>query len=338
MAYRSVLARRIAAFIKHKPQDAAEEEFNQLARELFTFQYERNVWVRRLADTAGVVPNAVTRWQDVPAMPGAAFKEFDLSCVAPGRAVAVFHSSGTTGAQTSRHFLSRDALTLYEASLRRGFELALPERPARLWALMPTPRDAPQSSLSHMLGALGADCFFWDDNPQLASALDNVREPVTVFGTAFAFVALLDGAAQNWTLPPGSIVIETGGFKGRSRDVPRPEFYAMLAARLGMETHSIYSEYGMSEMASQFYGQGMSDEKRGPHWVRTRAINPATGSDAEPGAPGALRHFDLANFNSVCCLQTADWGTLTPHGFTLYGRAPGADIRGCSLTVEELWG
>ena len=93
----------------------------------------------------------------------------------------------------------------------------------------------------------------------------------------------------------------------------------------------------MSEMASQFYGQGLDPEKRGPHWVRTRTIDPETGADAPPGTPGLLRHYDLANFNSVLALQTQDLGTLTPKGFVLHGRAPDAEVRGCSLTVEELW-
>lgn len=338
MHFKHALARRIAAFIARAPQDASEEEFNLLACALFMYQYNCGVWVRRLADAAGIVPERVLCWQDIPAMPGAAFKEFPISCIQPGRAVAVFHSSGTTGAQASRHFFSRDALTLYEASLRRGYTLALPHCPAALWALMPAPQDAPHSSLSHMLGALGTARYFWDDNQLLAVALSEVVEPITLFGTAFALVSLLDGSSRRWKLPPGSIIIETGGFKGRTREVPRAELYAMLGSRLDVLIGSIWSEYGMSEMASQFYGQGMSDEKRGPHWVRTRAINPATGKDAEPGTPGALRHFDLASFNSACCVQTADWGTLTPQGFLLHGRAPGADIRGCSLTVEELWG
>ena len=93
----------------------------------------------------------------------------------------------------------------------------------------------------------------------------------------------------------------------------------------------------MSEMASQFYGHGLDPIKRGPHWVRTRAIDPATGGDASPGTPGLLRHYDLANFNSVQALQTQDAGTLIPGGFLLHGRAPEAEVRGCSLTVEELW-
>lgn len=161
---------------------------------------------------------------------------------------------------------------------------------------------------------------------------------VTLFGTAFAFVQLFDETDETWQLPTGSVIVETGGFKGRTREIERGEFYELLAARLGISTSDIWSEYGMSEMASQFYGRGLDGVKRGPAWVRTRAIDPETGDDAPDGTPGLLRHCDLANWNSVLAIQTQDLGTLTDDGgFVLHGRAPDADLRGCSLSVEELW-
>lgn len=337
MTFRHSLARRIAAFIALPPERADEDLFRRLALELYAHQYQRNSWIKRLGDAARRPPDALQSWRDIPAMPTDGFKDFDLSCIAPGRAAAVFYSSGTTGRQASRHYFSRDALMLYEASLRQGLTLALPQRPAKLWALMPPPAEAPHSSLSHMLGALGAERFFWDNDAGLADALDTLREPVTLFGTAFALVQLLDTTTRTWRLPPGTVLLETGGFKGRTHEVPRDEFYALLHQRLGLPMQNIWSEYGMSEMASQFYGQGLSTLKRGPHWVRTVAVHPGDGLPAAHGQPGALRHLDLANFNSALCLQTADWGTLTDDGFLLHGRAPGADIRGCSLSVEELW-
>ena len=203
---------------------------------------------------------------------------------------------------------------------------------------MPEPQSAPNSSLSHMLGTLGAEQFFWENDAPLSAALLELTEPAALFGTAFAFVQLFDGTSQNWRLPAGSVVIETGGFKGRTREVPRDELYGLFGSRLGVPLTNCYSEYGMSEMATQFYGQGLDPEKRGPHWVRTRTIDPETGDDAPAGAPGLLRHYDLANFNSVLALQTQDLGTLTPDGgFVLHGRAAEAEVRGCSLTVEELW-
>ena len=331
------LARKITDFIQDPPAVGADAAFEALALALFARQYESCAPYRRLCDGSGRTPGGVHRWQDVPAVPAQAFKVYDLSCAPMFQAVAVFHSSGTTGAQTSRHFFDADALALYETSLRAGFGAAFPARPRRLWALMPSPEAALHSSLSHMLGALDAERFFWDDDAALASALGEQSEPVALFGTAFAFVQLFDGTDQEWRLPAGSLVIETGGFKGRTREVPREELYALFESRLCAPVNNCHSEYGMSEMASQFYGRGLDPVKRGPHWVRTRAIDPETGEDAAPHTPGLLRHYDLANFNSVQALQTQDSGTLTPDGFILHGRAPDAEVRGCSLTVEELW-
>lgn len=325
------LAEQMVGFIA---SDAPTEgEFDALAVALFRRQRECVAPYRRLCDGLGDIHS----WRDIPAVPAQAFKVFDLSCVAPNEAVAVFHSSGTTGRQSSRHYFDADALALYETSLTRGFALALPTRPPSLWALMPPPGEAPHSSLSHMLGALGAQRFFWDDDGGLGEALASLTEPITLFGTAFAFVSLFDGAGRTWRLPAGSVVLETGGFKGRTREAPREELYGLFATRLGVPESQCFSEYGMSEMASQFYGRGLDPAKRGPHWVRTRAIDPVTGDDAAPGTPGLLRHYDLANFNSVVALQTQDSGTLTPDGFVLHGRAPDAEVRGCSLTVEDLW-
>ena len=334
---KDVLAAKIADYITTNSAPAADATFETLALALFARQYERIASYRRLCDSSGTSPGAIHRWQDMPAVPGAAFKAFDLSCVPLEKTVAVFHSSGTTGAATSRHYFDPDGLALYEISLRTGFQQALPDPPPRLWAMMPDPAAAPNSSLSHMLGALGAEQFYWDNDTALSDALSELTEPITLFGTAFAFVSLFDGIARNWCLPTGSVVVETGGFKGRTREVPREELYGWFQSRLGVPLKRCFSEYGMSEMASQFYGQGLDPIKRGPHWVRTRAIDPETGADAPPGMPGLLRHYDLANFNSVLVLQTEDLGTLTADGFILHGRTPDAALRGCSLTVEELW-
>ena len=329
------LAREITAFIENGA--GGEREFERLALALFARQYQWCAPYQRLCLGQSVSPETVSRWQDIPAVPAQAFKVYDLSCVPIAETDAVFYSSGTTGAQTSKHYFDADALALYEISLRAGFDAALPARPAKLWALMPEPSVSPNSSLSHMLGALNAKRFFWDNDSALSEALLTLTEPVTLFGTAFAFVQLFDGSNQNWRLPAGSIVIETGGFKGRTREVPRDELYGLFTARLGVPVEGCFSEYGMSEMASQFYGQGLDPVKRGPHWVRTRTIDPATGEDTPTGTLGLLRHYDLANFNSVLALQTQDLGALTPDGFVLHGRAADAEVRGCSLTVEELW-
>jgi hypothetical protein len=133
-------------------------------------------------------------------------------------------------------------------------------------------------------------------------------------------------------------VVETGGFKGRTTELDKREFYRMLRDAFGVPDRRCFSEYGMCEMASQFYSQGVGGALRGPAWVRTRCIDPATGCDAAAGSAGLLRHYDLANYNSVLSLQTQDKAVMEQDGsFRLVGRATEAELRGCSLTAEELW-
>ncbi|MEO7717152.1 MAG: hypothetical protein ABIY70_13190 [Capsulimonas sp.] len=332
------LARNIAAFIAQEPGGNDEEQFNALALELFARQYEKNEVYRRLCESLDVKPGSIDRWRLIPATPSQAFKLFDLSCTPSESAVRIFHSSGTTLREAGKHYMDADALALYEISLKRGFELGIPgARDLPIWAMMPAPDDAPHSSLSHMLGDLRAERFYWDQNAALSEDLAKLDGPIVLFGAAFAFIGLFDVSEDHWSLPEGSIVIETGGFKGRTREVAREELYQMFQDRLGVPIASCYSEYGMSEMASQFYSRGLDAVKRGPHWVRTVAIDPVTGQEAAAGQPGLLTHFDLANYNSVMAVQTEDMGVMDAGGFSLRGRATDAELRGCSLTVEELW-
>ena len=314
---------------------APTSHFNALALRLFAYQYERNLPYQRFCSGRGQTPETVTNWQEIPAAPAAAFKRFPLTCVPEEACVKVFHSSGTTGSETSRHFMSAAALELYKVSLRAGYEHHF--SPLRLLALMPPPQTAPHSSLSFMLETLGAE-FIWREssNDLLRHILASLPAPCTLFGTAFAFVNFLDATeGELLTLPKGSVVIETGGFKGRSREVEKSELYALFTERLGADPMCCFSEYGMSELASQFYSQGVDGPKLAPPWLKTRILDPVTGTDTLPGQPGLLAHYDLANLNSVLAIQTEDMGIWDERGgFQLLGRAPGAVLRGCSLLAE----
>ncbi len=299
--------------------------YDALFLELFAYQYEHNIPYQRLCDARGATPATATRWQEIPPVPAAAFKHMVLSCAPEADCPVVFHSSGTTGAETSKHFMDADAVEIYRASLRTGW--ALPSE-LPIVALMPSVQEAPHSSLSFMAEALGAQ-FVWGE------PLPRFSEPIVLSATALAFVNLFD-AGDVSPLPDGSYVVETGGFKGRSREVSREELYALFTTHFGVPESRCLSEYGMSEMASQFYSVGLNGPKLGPPWLHTRALDPVTGTDAKPGEPGLLAHWDLANTNSCLALQTEDLGIMHPDGgFTLLGRAPGAILRGCSLTAEE---
>jgi len=340
-----------------------EDAFDVLARRVFAHQYRHNRPYRTFCDGRGVTPNSLTSWRDIPPAPAGTFKRFALTCApeadcTPEREGRVFHSSGTTQAETSRHFMDAEALELYRRSLWRSFRhFVLPDNAKlRTFALMSAPQEAPNSSLSFMLGEIleqeegafyvGAD---WQERAQ--AELATLSGPALVFGTAFALVHLLDGMVERGEtlqLPPGSRVIETGGFKGRSREVSRDELYALFTDRLGVPSSHCLSEYGMSEMASQFYDTTLRDHVQGvarpsrkaslPHLLRTRVFDPVTGQEAQAGEPGLLAHYDLCNLNSVLAIQTEDYGYACPdgEGFVLLGRAPGAVLRGCSLTAEEM--
>jgi hypothetical protein len=227
-----------------------------------------------------------------------------------------------------------------------------------LIALVPSPVDAPDSSLSTMVGFLledlsgGEGRYFVDaegrvDVIALVDALSDAERSgrdIFLVGTAFAFVHVLDSMQREGLRVhlAGSRILETGGFKGRSRVVDRSELYGMMNQRLGVASEAIVNEYGMTEMLSQFYdvlppavGRSVRRHRPAP-WVRSRVLDPVSLEPVEAGGIGVLAHFDLANVGSVAHVLTEDLGIASEVGFELLGRAEGAEARGCSLALEHL--
>ena len=128
--------------------------------------------------------------------------------------------------------------------------------------------------------------------------------------------------------------MDTGGMKTQKREILRPEFVRQAGDYLGIPEDHCINEYGMCEMSSQFYGIGSSTHLEGPVWVRTLVIDPSTGREAVDGETGLLRHFDLSNGESVMAIQTEDVGRKDGNGFILLGRAPEAEVKGCSISAE----
>jgi Acyl-protein synthetase, LuxE len=349
---------RIAAGVDAAWDDA---EFDALARAVFAHQLACNEPYRRYCERRGISAESVAHWTEVPAVPTDAFKAAALVCGDPSRAAAVFRTSGTTQGAERRGAHHFPSLALYDAALRAGFAAhLLPDgvRP-RIVSLVPRPADVPDSSLSHMAGevaeAFGSRAGWFVtpdggiDHAGLEDALREAEsdgEPVCILGTAFAFVHWLDALSEAGTrfrLPPGSRVMDTGGFKGRSREVTREDLYAAIDDRLGISPAWCVNEYGMTEMSSQFYdgraGSAPPVSERlhaGPPWVRTQAADPETLRALPHGEVGVLRHWDLANLGSVMAIQTADLGVTSPGGFRVLGRATGAEARGCSLAMDDL--
>jgi hypothetical protein len=340
--------------------EVGDGAFDELARAVFAHQFARNEPYRLFCERRGARPENVGSWEEIPAVPTDAFKAAALVCGDAARAAATFRTSGTTAGAERRgtHYLPD--LALYDAALRAGFRAhLLPDgaRP-RFVSLVPRADEVRDSSLSHMaaevirdFGGEGSAYFISADfgiaHDELAAALRGAEEPVCVLGTAFALVHALDEMAargESFRLPEGSRVMDTGGFKGRSREVTRGELYGAIRERLGIAPEWCVNEYGMTEMSSQFYdgaaGTAPADPSgrlhAGPGWVRTRATDPETLHILPHGEVGVLRHWDLANLHSVACIQTSDLGVTSPGGFRVLGRAQGAEARGCSLAMDDL--
>lgn len=361
---RAELDRRVLEWIADPCWSRDDARFDALARDLFAFQVEHCAPYRSFCQARGVAPAEVTHWTRIPAVPTGSFKEVDLRSHPPERTVHTFRTSGTTS--TRRGALHLDTLALYEASLLASFgRLVLPDLlPGERLAvrvLAPSPEEAPDSSLSHMFGAVverfgdarsGFDVQggrLCEDAARAALyelAADAESGRVLVCGTAWAFVHLLDAlerTGERVALPPGARLLETGGYKGRSRELARDELYTALSDRLGVPTERILNQYGMTELGSQLYDSplrlpGSPRRKLAPPWTRVRVLDPATGEEAPEGEPGVLAIVDLANTGSLIALETADLGRQVADGFEVLGRQEGAEERGCSIAADAMLG
>jgi hypothetical protein len=236
----------------------------------------------------------------------------------------------------------------------------------RVIILAPPPIEAPDSSLGFMIDrfaaalapeASGAVTFAVRDGALDASLVARAcaearasGQPAIVLGASFAFVHLLEAAgALDLTLPSGSRAMQTGGFKGRSREVEPAELRRLIAAALAVPEAYVVGEYGMTELSSQAYegtlagalhARSASNARPGvyfaPPWVRVVPVDPASLRSVEPGSAGIARIVDLANVDSAVAIQTSDLVRPSGDGFELLGRAQGATPRGCSLAIDEM--
>lgn len=356
---RADLDARVLEWIAEPLWGHDEERFGALALELFAFQFAHCAPYRRFCQARGHTPETVQSWLAVPAVPTGAFKEVALRSFPEERTAHVFRTSGTSVER--RGELPLDTLTIYEASLIVPFRrFLLPDLHAGheplLLALAPSPSEARDSSLSHMfavaireLGAEGSRFFVSAGELEVDALLDAIEKapadrPLLLCGTSFAFVHLVDALSRRdarLTLSDTARIMETGGFKGRSRNMPRTEFYARLEAGLGVPVERIVNQYGMTELGSQFYDSVLREpdaprRKLAPPWTRVRIVEPASGQEVARGETGTLVVTDLANTGSVCAVQTADLGRRIDEGFEMLGREPGAEERGCSIAADEL--
>lgn len=345
---------RLLAFLAQ--ESCTDEQFDAVAAELFAFQVANDEPYRRFAQRRGITPRRVTGWRDIPPVPISAFKDATLSCIAPAECERVFMTSGTTrGDVKGRNH--HPTIAVWDLSMRSNFERHFMAGNARMpmLTLFPDERELRNSSLARYLslatrtfGTEGSRAYVCVDGgldvDGVCAALTQAQsggEAVAVLGATFSFVHLLDAMAERglrFSLPTGSRLLDTGGYKGQSRELAVDAFYDALAQGFGVPRDRCINMYGMTELSSQFYDAGntvVPSVKVGPHWVRTRAVDPLTGKDVPRGQPGVLVHCDLANFNSATTILTEDVGVVVDGGFLLLGRAQGAEAKGCSLAVQE---
>lgn len=353
-------ARARAFVLAFEAGEAMPESFDGLASDLARFQAVHVPGYARLCAARGVRPEAIARASEAPAVPTDAFKAARVSTFPDAQATARFRTSGTTIGQRGVHAF-RDTST-YDAGALAFGRWALAPEAGRLPVLVlgPTPDEAPDSSLVHMISLfvreLGvrtprAESFFVRDevldvaalDERIAQSMASGDDAILLLGTSFAFVHLLDAIGEaSFRLPANSRVMQTGGFKGRSREVEGPALRRDLARAFHVSERAVVGEYGMTELSSQFYEATLRDENakvgvyHEPPWARVVPVDPDTLLPVAEGEVGIARIEDLLNVDSAFAVLAADRVRRVPGGFELLGRAPGAPPRGCSIATDEM--
>ncbi|WP_080846019.1 LuxE/PaaK family acyltransferase [Cytobacillus gottheilii] len=335
-------------------QNENSHDFNELALMVFRFQYENNSPYQSFCIQKRKTPRTVKHWYDIPPVPIQAFKDVTLSCIDKNDAEAIFMTSGTTKQIKGKHY--HPTLDIFDASMTVNFQKRFMQKQPfiKMGILFPDELQMPNSSLARYLylakktyGTKESHYLLTKDGIHtelLVSELtraEQTGEPYALLGASYSFVHLLDYLQEkqlSFKLPEGSKFLDTGGYKNQSRHVEAAEFYNALNTHLGVEKKDCINMYGMTELSTQFYDDGNDSDpsvKSGPHWIKTRVVNPLTGLDVPKGESGVLVHYDLANFNSAVAILTEDLGKETDRGFLLLGRVKGSEQKGCSLAVDE---
>lgn len=313
-----------------------EDEFNQTAIGVFHYQYLNNAVYRQFVDTLGRDARSVTHYRDIPFLPVEFFKSKTVLC-GDDQHEECFTSSATTGQTVSKHFVKY--LDVYETSFLKAFELFYgnPDQYCIL-ALLPHYLEREGSSLVYMADALirrsghAQSGFFLHDHEALINTIEDLRnkkQKTILLGVTYA---LLDLAERQVPLGKDFIVMETGGMKGRRKELVKEELYAILKPALQVD--AIHSEYGMTELLSQAYSKGAGLFSC-PPWMKilTRDANDPFSYTAG-GKSGGINVIDLANLYSCSFIATKDLGKIHPDGtFEVLGRFDNSDIRGCNLMV-----
>ncbi|WP_460220709.1 LuxE/PaaK family acyltransferase [Psychroserpens sp. MEBiC05023] len=315
---------------------SSEEEFNTIAFEVFKFQFEHNTVYRSFCDLLYKNPSDVLSIEEIPFLPIQFFKSHQVLS-STNSIEKTFSSSGTTGAITSKHHVTN--ISIYEHSFRNAFEQFYGNiKDYIVLALLPNYLERQGSSLIYMVNDMikaskhPESGFYLNNLDALAKqlkALDSEGQKVLLIGVSFALLDLVEQSQFNLK---NTIIMETGGMKGRRKELVRDELHAILKQGFGVS--NIHSEYGMTELLSQAYSKG-NGLFNCPNWMRVLTRDPEDALTLQKTQKtGGINIIDLANINSCSFIATQDLGRVyTNNSFEVIGRFDSSDIRGCNLMV-----
>ena len=314
----------------------SQSEFDNLALAVFRLQYTHNSLYRQFVEELGVDLQTINHPTKIPFLPVSFFKSHRIYCAKKAEDT-IFESSATTGSIPSKHYVAD--LKLYRQSFRKGFSLNYGKvEDYLIIGLLPSYLERKSSSLVYMVADLvnqskhAASGFYLYDHIALAQQLIETTQrglKVMLIGVGYA---LLDFIENHPMELPGAIIVETGGMKGRRRELIREELHNRLCKGFGVS--SIHSEFGMTELLSQAWSKGAGLFSC-PPWmnVMIRDANDPL-SLTHPGLTGGINIIDLANIYSCSFIATDDLGRMHPdNSFEVLGRFDAADVRGCSLMI-----
>lgn len=327
--------------LENKIFETGNEDFESLALSVFRYQFDHNSLYNQYCTLLHIKPPDVNNIAAIPYLPIPFFKSHQIKA-GPFTEEAVFKSSGTTGSINSRHYIKD--ISIYEKSFTKAFrQFYGEEKDWCILGLLPSYLERGQSSLVFMVDHLIKNShhpdsgFYLNDHKKLNSLIlqnEKDKQPTLLIGVTYALLDFAEAFPANLK---HTLVMETGGMKGRRHEMIRDEVHAILKDRLGLP--AIHSEYGMTELLSQAYSKG-NGLFTCPPWMKILLRDEDDPFNISPGIlPGKMRSgginvIDLANIYSCSFIATDDAGKLHPDGtFEVLGRMDNSDIRGCGLMI-----